>query len=64
MPWLTGYARLEIDLAQYPNLARWLDELNGRSAVKRGFAVPPRSDAPLDARAREALFGKQQYERR
>jgi GST-like protein len=64
LPWLTGYARLEIDLVQFPNLARWLDELNGRSAVKRGFAVPPSSDAPLDARAREALFGKQQYQRR
>jgi GST-like protein len=64
LPWLTGYARLGIDIAQYPNLGRWIEELNARSAVKRGFAVPPSGDAPLDERAREALFGKQQYERR
>ena len=39
-------------------------ELKARLAVVRGLAVPPRDEAPLDDKAREALFGKTQYERR
>lgn len=64
LPWLLGYSRLDFDLASYPHFARWMNELNVRPAVARGLAIPPRNDAPMDARAREALFGKQQYERR
>jgi len=64
LPWLLGYARHGIDLAEVPHLARWMDELKARPAVQRGLAVPPRSDAPMDDKAREVLFGKTQYERR
>jgi GST-like protein len=57
-----------IAIAEYPNVARWIDAIAARPAVQRGLAVPPKtqkkSDAPLDATARENLFGKKQYERR
>jgi GST-like protein len=64
LPWLLGHERQEIDIAQYPHVRRWMDELKARPAVQRGLAVPPRVDAPMDEKAREALFGKMQYERR
>ncbi|HTB75785.1 MAG TPA: glutathione binding-like protein [Polyangiaceae bacterium] len=64
LPWLLGHARYGIDLADVPHLARWMAEVKERPAVVRGLAVPPRSDAPMDAKAREVLFGKTQYERR
>jgi GST-like protein len=64
LPWLLLSTNQGIDLAEYPNVARWMDELKARPAVARGLAVPPRNDAPMDEKAREALFGKQQYEKR
>jgi GST-like protein len=64
LPWLLGHARHGIDLADFPHLARWMEELKARPAVQRGLAVPPRNDAPMDDKAREVLFGKAQYERR
>jgi GST-like protein len=64
LPWLLLSANQGIDIAGYPHVARWIGELKARPAVQRGLAVPPRSDAPMDEKAREALFGKQQYERR
>ena len=63
-PWLLLSANQGIDLTEYPNVTRWLAELKERPAVVRGLAVPPRSDAPMDDKAREALFGKQQLEKR
>jgi GST-like protein len=64
LPWLLLSHRQEIPLSDYPHVARWIDELKARPAVQRGLAVPPRNDAPMDEKAREVLFGKQQYERR
>jgi GST-like protein len=61
-----------VAIAEYPNAARWIDAIAARPAVQRGVLVPPRKSdaaplsraAPLDATARENLFGKKQYERR
>jgi GST-like protein len=64
LTWLLGHARHGVDLADFPNLARWMAELKARPAVERGLAIPPRNEAPLDDKAREVLFGKSQYERR
>ncbi len=64
LPWLLGHARHGVDLADFPHLARWMEELKARPAVQRGRAVPPRNDAPMDDKAREVLFGTAQYERR
>jgi GSH-dependent disulfide-bond oxidoreductase len=64
LPWLLLSVNQGIDVSEVPNVVRWMDELKARPAVARGLAVPPRSDAPMDEKAREALFGKQQYEKR
>jgi len=55
-----------VDLAEYPNVARWQGAIAARPAVVRGLAVPkkPTESAALDPAAREVLFGKTQYERR
>jgi GSH-dependent disulfide-bond oxidoreductase len=62
-PWLLGGGK-SVDLASYPHLTRWIDELKARPAVQRGLLIPPRNDAPMDEKAREVLFGKAQYERK
>jgi GST-like protein len=65
-PWLRFPDRQGVDIAEYPNVARWRDALAARPAVVRGLAVPPKStqSVPMDAEARENLFGKTQYQRR
>jgi GST-like protein len=63
-PWLRGFERVGVEPAGFPHLSRWVQELEARPAFQKGLAVPPRNDAPMDARAREVLFGKAQYERR
>jgi GST-like protein len=65
-PWLRKPERQGVDIADYPNVARWRDAIAARPAVARGLAVPAASTeaAPLDATARENLFGTKQYERR
>lgn len=64
LPWLRVHDRLGIELAQYPHVKRWMDELLARPAVQRGLAVPPADNTPMDDKAREVLFGKTQYEKR
>jgi GST-like protein len=64
LPWLMGYVRLGVEAGDFPHMARWIGELKARPAVERGLSIPPRSDAPMDDKAREILFGKTQYERR
>ncbi|MDH3475725.1 MAG: glutathione binding-like protein [Rhodospirillales bacterium] len=65
-PWTRSYERQGIDLADYPNVKRWFDEIAARPAVQRGVEVlaEHRSTAPIDDKAREVLFGATQYQRR
>lgn len=39
-PWLRAFPSLGVDTDLYPHLQRWLTEISGRPAVKRGLAVP------------------------
>ncbi len=64
MPWMKLHKNQGIDIAEYPHVARWITEIDARPAVQKGMAVPPRSDAPMDDKAKETLFGKTQYQRR
>ncbi|MEO0827610.1 MAG: glutathione S-transferase N-terminal domain-containing protein [Cyanobacteria bacterium J06635_15] len=65
-PWIVPYERQGQDMANTPNLKRWFDTINSRSAVQRGLAVlkTERSSQKMDDKAREALFGRRQLEQR
>ena len=64
-PWLRSWKNQGIDWNDHPSLKGWFDEIAGRPAVKRGVEVLADRRKPLiDDRAREALFGEQQYQRR
>ncbi len=62
-PWLRRPERQGVDRADYPYLARWFDAIVARPAVTRGLAVlaDKVSSAPMDAKAKEVLFGATQY---
>jgi len=38
-PWAAGWKMRGIDLDEFPNVNRWLDELSKRSAVQKGMSV-------------------------
>ena len=39
-PWVVRHEWQQIDLAGFPNVKRWFDELSARPAVQRGLEVP------------------------
>ena len=64
-PWLRSWKNQGIDWNDHPHLKGWFDEIGARPAVQRGVEVLASQRKPLvDDRAREALFGNQQYQRR
>lgn len=64
-PWLRSWKNQGIDWADYPNLKRWFDRIEARPAVQRGVQVLADQRKPLlDDKAREAMFGATQYQRR
>jgi GST-like protein len=64
-PWLRNWQNQGIDWADYPHLKQWFDTIAARPAVQRGVQVLADLRKPItDDKAREVLFGKQQFERR
>jgi GSH-dependent disulfide-bond oxidoreductase len=64
-PWLRSWKNQGIDWVDYPHLKGWFDEMAARPAVMRGVDVLADQRKPLtDDKARSALFGSQQYQRR
>ena len=64
-PWLRNWQNQGIDWAEYPHLKHWFDTIAARPAVKRGVQVLADLRKPItDDKAREMLFGKQQFVRR
>ena len=65
-PWTRSHERQGVDLADYPNVKRWFDEIAARPAVRRGVEVlaEHQSVGPMDEKKREMLFGATQYQRR
>lgn len=59
-PWIRAWKVQGVALSQYPNVTRWLEEINERPAVARERAVltDRKNAAPLDSTARDALFGQ------
>ena len=63
-PWLRSWKNQGIDWVDYPHLKGWFDEVAARPAVQRGVEVLAQARRPLvDERAREVLFGSEQYRR-
>ncbi len=64
-PWLRNWKKQGIELADYPHVQAWFDEIAARPAVQRGVEVLAGLRKPItDDRARDILLGKTQYERR
>jgi GST-like protein len=65
-PWTQSHANHGVDLADYPNVKRWYDAIMARPAVQRGIQVLTKDapQKPMDAEARENMFGAKQYQRR
>jgi GSH-dependent disulfide-bond oxidoreductase len=64
-PWTRSYKNQGITLEDFPHVQRWFDAISARPAVQRGVTVLANLRKPLiDDKAKEALFGKQQYLKR
>jgi GSH-dependent disulfide-bond oxidoreductase len=64
-PWLRSWKNQGIDWNDHPHLKGWFDEVAARPAVMRGVEVLADLRKPItDDRAREVLFGSQQYRSR
>jgi GSH-dependent disulfide-bond oxidoreductase len=64
-PWLRSWQNQGVVLEDYPHLKAWFDGIAARPAVQRGVQVMAELRKPVrDAKEREILFGKTQYERR
>ncbi len=65
-PWLRSHERQGVDLAEYPHVKRWFEQIAARPAVQRGLELlaDRRRSGPMDDKTKEMLFGKAQYQRR
>jgi GST-like protein len=64
-PWTRSHAGQGVDLAAFPHVQRWYEEVGQRPAVQRGLQVLDSQRRQLtDDKARENLFGAAQYQRR
>ena len=58
--WSRGWERMGQDIAEFPHLKRWIDQLLERPAVRKGFAVAAeaRNNLADDKEAQKILFGQ------
>jgi GST-like protein len=64
-PWLRSWKNQGIDWNDFPHLKGWFDEIAARPAVMRGVEVLADLRKPVtDDKAREMLFGREQYKTR
>jgi len=65
-PWTRSHARQGIEIAEFPNVKRWMDAIAARPAVAKGLELLKDRirTTPIDEKQRDVLFGKQQYARR
>ena len=64
-PWTRSIERQGHTLDEFPNVKRWFAEIDARPAVKKGVTVLTEfRKEGFDAKARDLLFGKGQYEKR
>lgn len=51
-PWIALHKWFGLDLARWPHLRRWCEEIGGRPAVRRGMDVPTRDQMEEHAQSR------------
>jgi GST-like protein len=59
--WARGHERQGMDIAEFPNVKRWIDAMLARPAVQRGLDVGKdarKSDLATDKEAQKVLFGQ------
>jgi GST-like protein len=59
--WVKGYERRDIDIAEFPNVKRWIDAMLARPAVAKGIALGEEmrtSNLATDKEAQKVLFGQ------
>jgi GST-like protein len=58
--WIRNPSRRDVDIAEFPNVARWIEELEARPAVQRALAIkaPVEVDLAKDAEAQKILFNQ------
>ena len=47
LPWTRSYARQGIDLAKFPNIARWRETLHNRKAVQKAYEIGEKKKTDL-----------------
>lgn len=57
-PWARGYEAHGVEIARFPHVRAWVERIAARPAVARGLAVGRELARPLDAQAKEVLFGQ------
>lgn len=64
-PWVVHRKVQGIDLARFPNVARWNDTIKVRPGVRRGFDVLREkvNQSPITEKAWDTLFGAGQFKR-
>jgi GST-like protein len=66
-PWMRGAENRGVNIAEYPNVKRWFDEINARPAVQRGVQVlaevQAANQAPHSDKSWEIMFGKVQFQK-
>jgi GST-like protein len=64
-PWTRSHRNQGIDMAEFPHVARWIEQIRARPAVQRGTQVLADRRKPLTgAEAHANLFGDKQFQRR
>ena len=64
-PWLRSWQNQGIDWADHPHLKVWFDRISERPAVQKAVQVLADARKPLlNDKARQALFGANQYKKR
>jgi GSH-dependent disulfide-bond oxidoreductase len=61
-PWIVPHERQGQKLSDFPNIERWFEEIKGRPATVRAYAlakeVNPQTGQPMSEQAKKVLFGQ------